>query len=333
MIWKTDISAVTGKSQKKSKRLFKNSFPCFDGMADHVQVKETMEKGKLVSLDRPARLLKKVQLYLNDMDAFLADTSAAVTVLLDGLPFADRDLLLKMIPLLGYAGKDRVLWPLFGLIIEASTDEGVRRSAAVHLGLAASFSVDPSGLGKKLAESLNHRDPSVRSSCALAIGWEGNASAVEPLMARLPDPDMEFQTAVVTALASIGDRSVFDRLTDRLQDGLREEQRCILLNLWRFSDTVPQVEAVYLDWVDAFLPETRLDALSGLAMISLNPTILKVYRRLLTDENPRIRLQVLENLSAANPNDYQPLKERLAQLVTDTDARVRRAAIRLFVSV
>ncbi|MGA6925863.1 MAG: HEAT repeat domain-containing protein [Desulfosarcina sp.] len=290
-----------------------------------------IKKGKLVSLDRPERLLKKARFYSKDMDHFLADPSGAVTVLLNVLPHADSALLLKLIPLLGYAGKDRVLWPLYRLITDATTDEAVSRSAAIQLGLAASLSDDTADLRDKLIENLNHPDPMVRSCCALALGWEGNVVAVDSLMAKLPDPDRDFQTAVVTALSSMGDESVFERLTARLEKAPRDEQRNILLNLWRFSTKRPWVEQVYLKCVKTLPSDLRLDALAGLAMISITPAILDAYRSLLADADPRIRLQVLESLSATDPTRYQALKEILAGLVKDRDSRVRQAAIRLFV--
>ena len=190
-----------------------------------------MKTGTLIPLNRPDRLLEKARVYLADMEAFLSDTSCAVTVLLDALPHADTALILKILPLLGYAGKERVLWPLYHLMIEASKDEQIRSSAAVQLGLAVSLSDDPSALKAELIENLSHPKPSVRSSSALALGWEGNWPAVEALMEHLPDPDRDVQAAVVAALSSVGDVRVFDLLKARLETGTMEEQRSILLNI------------------------------------------------------------------------------------------------------
>ena len=87
----------------------------------------------------------------------------------------------------------------------------------------------------------------------------------------------------------------------------------------------------YLADMDVFAPDLQLDALSALAMIPLSTTILDGYRRFLVDEDPRIRRQVLENLSTKDPADYDPLKDSLHLLLADKDAQVRQAAIRLFV--
>ncbi len=290
---------------------------------------DDMKTGILLPMNRTERLLEKARGYLADMEGFLAEPAVAVAVLLDALPHADTALILKMLPLLGYAGKDRVLWPLYNLMLEASKDEQVRHSAAVQLGLAASLSNDPSALKAELIEKLDHPNPSVRSSCALALGWEGNWPAVEPLMVHMPDPDRNVQDAVVAALTSIGDLRVFDLFTARLETGTVEEQRSILLNLWRFAEQVPRVETVYIGCFETLVPDLRVDALSGLAMLPLSTTILKGYLQLLGNEDPRVRRQVLENLSATESVDDEQLKETLYGLLADEDAQTRQAAIRL----
>ncbi len=289
-----------------------------------------MNGGVLIPLDRPGRLLKKVRGVMADLEAFLADTPVAVEVLLEALPYADTKLVLKMLPLLGFAGQDRVLWPLYHLIIAATKNEQVSRAAAVQLGLAASLSDDPSAVRAELMANLSHPVSSVRSSCALALGWEGNWPAVKSLMASLQDPDREVQAAVVAALSSMGDIQVFDLLRARLENGTVEEQSSILLNLWRFAEQAPCVEDVYIGCIASLPPELRIDALSGLAMVPLSAIVLDGYRRLLDDEDPRIRINVLENLSANDPADYNPLHDRLILLLADRDAKVRQAAIRLF---
>ena len=82
------------------------------------------------------------------MDLFLADTVGALDHLLEALPHADTKLQIKMLPLLGYIGKDRVLWPLYHLVMDPSANDQVRRLAAIQLGLAASSSDDPEALGE-----------------------------------------------------------------------------------------------------------------------------------------------------------------------------------------
>ncbi len=291
--------------------------------------RDDMKTGRLLPMNRTERLLEKARGYLADMEGFLAEPAVAVSVLLDALPHAGPALTMKMLPLLGYAGKDRVLWPLYDLMIEASKDEQVRHLAAVQLGLAASLSKDPSALKAELIEKLDHPNPSVRSSCALALGWEGNWPAIEPLMVHMSDPDRNVQDAVVAALSSMGDVRVLDWLTACLETGTVEEQRSILLNLWRFAEQVPRVEAVYLGCMETLVPELREDALSGLAMLPFSTTILKGYLQFLGDEAPRVRRQVLANLAAAEPVDDEQLKETLCGLLADEDAQIRQAAIRL----
>ena len=273
--------------------------------------------------------MEKARRVLADMEAFLDDPTVAVAVLLDALPHADTALIMKMLPLLGYAGKDCVLWPLYQLMCDSSTDEHVRHSAAVQLGLAASLSNDPSALKAALIEKLDHPNPSVRSSCALALGWEGNWPAVEPLMVHMHDPDRNVQDAVVAALSSMGDVRVLDLLTARLETGTVEEKRSLLLNLWRFSEQTTRLETVYLGILETLVSDLRVDALSGLAMLPFSMAILKVYLRLLEDEDIRVRRQVLENLSAVEPVVDEQLKATLYGLLADEDAQIRQAAVRL----
>jgi HEAT repeat protein len=284
----------------------------------------------LIPMDRPQRLLQKAQKYADDLEAFLFDASAAVTTLLDALPHAETALRLKMLPLIGYAGKDRALWPLFHLMMDRSQDETTRTSAALQLGLAASMSDDASAVQSALIEKLDHQDPTIRSGCALALGWEGNRQAVTPLMVRLTDPDRDVREAVIASLSSVADDTVFDSLRERLSHASLFEQRVILLNLWRFSNQHNRVEDVYLGCMKNAAAELYPDILAGLAMIPLSPEIISLYGGLLSARDARIRRQVLENLSSHRPIDNQALRMQLHRLLRDKDDRVRQAAIRIF---
>lgn len=289
-----------------------------------------MKTGKLIPMDRPHRLLKKVRRYTSNADLFFSDSSAAVTLLLDALPHADSGLLMKILPLLGCAGDDRVLWPLFHLISSASLDDPLRTSAAIHLSLAASLSDNPLAIRNALIEKLNHPNAAIRSSCALSLGWEGNGPAIEPLAAHLSDPDQDVRAAVVAALSSVEDEKVLALLEDRIKRGTRTEQRVIFLHLWRFRNHLRQVEDIYIKYMADADTDLRLDMLVGLAMLPLSPRLLGLYRLVVVDDNARIRHQVLENLSILSPLEYRALNQQLRELLDDEDARVRQAAIRLF---
>jgi HEAT repeat protein len=288
-----------------------------------------MKNKTIVPLDRIERLLKKANLYLSDMEALLDDAPGSVTILIDALPCADTSLKLKILPLLGTAGKDRALWPLFHLVTASTGEEAVGRSAAVQLGLAASLSKDPEPINTALIDHLGHPDAPVRSACALALGWEGNHRAVPALMEHLRDPDRDVQAAVIAALSSVGDLHLFDFFTQRLETGGLEEQRSILLNLWRFGEKNSRVERIYLDCLDRLSPELARDILSALTMIPFTPTVLSIYRRMLDENDPVIRRQVLENLEALDPAEYEALQDILNGLLDDADPRVRQTAIRL----
>lgn len=288
-----------------------------------------METGKLIPLNRSHRLMRRARFYLTQPDLFFEDPENGVSALLDALPFADTSALLKMIPLLGYAGRDRVLWPIYHLMSDRRDNEQVRHTAAIQLGLAASLSDDPSPLNRKLIADLDHPDSAVRSASALALGWYGNTAAVNALFAHLDDTDRDAQAAMVTALTSIGGKRVLDGLKNRLKDSDIELQRSILLNIWRFSDVDDDIETVYLEWVHRLPDDMGVDILIGMSMLPLSANILSLYDGMLTADDPRIRRQVLENLSANDPADFSILKVRLASLLTDADDGVRQMAIRL----
>ena len=284
----------------------------------------------VIPLNRPGRLLQKARAYLADMDFFLSDGEHAITVLLDALPLGDAQLISKMLPLIGSSGKERVLLSLYSLVTGVSVNDQVRRSAAIQLACAASLNDDPSVVRDQLIGNLKHDNPSIRSNCALALGWEGNRDAIDALMTHLQDPDREVQSAVVSALSSVGDTRVLNELIGRLKNGSFEEQRIIISNLWRFEDQTTRVESEYLACVAHCSPDLKIDAIAALAMIPLSSGILNAYRRLLKDADPNVRFQVIENLSGLNPSDYQPLSDNLRALLDDADVKVRRAVIRLF---
>jgi HEAT repeat protein len=292
-----------------------------------------MNTGKLIPMDRKRRLIKRVREYTSNSELFFSDSVNAVTLFLDALPHADTKLLFKMIPLMGCAGDDRVLWPLFHLISSGSLEDPVRTSAAIHLGLAASMSQHPLKIVSALIEKLNHPDASIRSSCALSLGWEGNEPAIKPLMAHLFDPDQDVRAAVVAALSSIENESVLALLEQRLECGTKEERRVIFLHLWRFRKHIREVEDIYIRHMAQADTDLRLDILYGLGMLPLSPNLLDLYRRFMTDENTRIRHQVLDNLSTASPLEYSVLRPHLRELLEDKDARVRQAATRLLTRI
>ncbi len=289
-----------------------------------------MKTATLVPLNRSDRLLTKVREYLADTQFFFNQMPDSLTVLLNGLPFADTAVLVQMVHLLGYIGDDRVIWPLFGLIVEDDGDDTVRRLAALQLSQTAARMADPQVLVAALIGHLYHPHPAVRCSCALALGWRNNRPAVVPLLAHLSDPDRDVREAGVLSLASVGGTGVFHQLTARLDTGRLDLQRCILLNLWRFERQGERVVTIYLESMVTLPAALRLDALCGLAMLPLSQAILRAYGRLLLDDDPQIRCQVMENLSAVPPDDYGSLWDRLEPLLSDPDARVRQAAVRLF---
>ena len=288
-----------------------------------------MKSAEVIPFNRSNHLLKKAQVLLENTELFYSETQKGVMCLLDALPYCQPATVLKVLPLLGYAGKDRVLWPLFRLIIEPEQDEQIRFSAAVQLGTAASQSRDPSGVTAMLIDCLDYPSSSIRGSCALALGWDGNSIAVNHLLDHLTDKDRDVQAAIVTALSAIGGVHVYRQLTHRLKTGSIEEKRSISLNLWRFAEKMPQVKDVYVEQIDLIEAEVKVDLLTGIGMIPLSEKILSVYRRLLGETDGQAQLQVLLNLSTRTPSDYVELTPKLKELAKNGENKIRQMAIRL----
>ena len=102
-----------------------------------------------------------------------------------------------------------------------------------------------------------------------------------------------------------------------------------MLNLWRFGEKNFRVERIYLNCLDDLSPELVPDILSALTMIPYSPTVLSIYRWMLTLKDPVICRQVLENLETLDPAEYEPLQDILYGLLDDADPRVRQAVVRL----
>ena len=288
-----------------------------------------MTNGIIIPLGRSKRLMRKAQTLLKDPNLLFEDSDHGITILIDALPHADQSSLLKMLPLLAYAGRDRVLWPIYRLMFDRSHDGHVRNAAAIQLGMAASLSGDPSMLNRKLVENLDHPEPAIRSGSAMALGWPGNDQVVDALLAHMDDDDSDVQTAMVTALTSIGGDRVFDRLNLCLTSGDTDLKRNIILNLWRFSDYGNRVERIYLDGLEDSTDDLRADLLAGLAMLPPSTTIMECYERFLYGDDPDIKCQILQNLMGNDPADYAVLNDCLNTLLSDKHDHVRQMAIRL----
>jgi HEAT repeat protein len=288
-----------------------------------------MKSAEVLPFNRSNHLLKKAQALLENKDLYFSDPQQGVTCLLDALPYCQPSMMLKILPLLGYAGKDRVLWPLYRLIINPEQNDQVRFSSAVQLATAASQSRDPSAVTALLIDCLDYPQSSVRSSCAIALGWDGNTIAVNHLLHHLTDNDRDVQAAIVTALSAIGGLQVYNQLTDRLRTGTIEEKRSIVLNLWRFMEKMPQVKDVYLNYIDQIEAELKVDLLTGVGMIPLSEKIISVYRSLLSEKDVDVQFQVLKNLSTRTPTDYFELTTGLKELAKNGENRIRQMAIRL----
>ncbi len=290
-----------------------------------------MKNGKLIPMDRPLRLAKRVKGYTSNPEYFFSDIPNAVSLFLDALPYVDSHLLSNMIPLMGCSGDDRVLWPIYDMVCSDSLGDALRTSAAIHLGVALSLSQQADAVVISLIESLDHPDADIRAGCALSLGWEGNTLSILPLMAHIDDTDEHVRASVVAALSSIEDEKALTLLTDKIKRGGKEDRRLIFLHLWRFRRYIRKVENFYIRYIWQSDTDLQLDMLAGLAMLPLSPKLIELYRNFMFDADARIRHQVLNNLSKSTPFEYSALNPHISKLLKDQDARVRKTAIRLFV--
>lgn len=70
----------------------------------------------------------------------------------------------------------------------------------------------------RLIKELEHPDPDVRESAALALSDMGDSKAVEPLIEALNDESYEVRSAAAEALGQIGDPRAVDPLIEALND-------------------------------------------------------------------------------------------------------------------
>jgi HEAT repeat protein len=122
---------------------------------------------------------------------------------------------------------------------------------------------------EQLVRTLEDRDAGLeaRAAAARALGASGDRSAVEPLLATLPDESImatDVQTEIVMALGSLGDAAAVDALRATLYDP--EE---------RYSEFTTQQEAIHA--------LADIGATGTLREISEDPGVSEYFRELARD--------------------------------------------------
>ncbi len=253
----------------------------------------------------------------------LEDRRRAIPVLLRALRAGDIDLRKQIILLLGSVAKEEIYWPLYEIMKDGNEPDELRDQAAIHLAVIGPFLDDPQGLVRKLIGDISSESREIRTRAIMALGWEGNLSAVLPLIECMYEPDAEIQEVAVNALCNLKDSRLMGLLADRIKTCSFDQKRAILFNLWRFRDKEDEVASIYKEELKSGDPALRLDILILLGQLGARPENEDVYRELLGDRSAKIRalaLQRLEELGVLN-------QEELLSFLDDNSMEVKRTAL------
>lgn len=289
-----------------------------------------MEKDNLIELEPRARLLEKARLYVNSPESFLAERDQATSLLLRAMKYADGELKLEIMLLMGAWAKEQIAWPLYAILSNPLEKENVRRDAAVQLSAIGPFLKDPQPLVERLLQDMESSDTELRLHATFAAGWEGNFRASIPLIQRLYDPDDQVQQTAVNALSNLRDDRILSLLLERMEHGPPAQKRAILFNLWRFYSRQDEVIEVYRRYLGHEDPDIRFDALVLFGLVTKVGENLTVYRKCLGDPDPRLRELALKRLGEEGGEVLGGLKEEIAALLEDPQMKVKRAALEIY---
>ena len=289
-----------------------------------------MKKNHVIELEPKARIIDRARKYIESVESFLDDGDQAVSLLLRAMKYADRDLKREIMLVLGSFAKEKVLWPLYDIMIDLTENEEVRHDAAIQLSVIGPLIKDPQLLVDRLLKEIESSDADRRLHATFAIGWEGNFQAATALIARLYDGDRRVQQTAVNALCNLRDDKIFDLLLDRLDHGPLEQKSTILFNLWRFDSKGERVKEVYLKYLEHDEPDIRFDALVCLGPITETRDYPQVYRKCLKDKDDRIRELALKRLAEdGGENGLKLLRAEIEGLLHDPNMKVKKAAIQI----
>ena len=259
-----------------------------------------MNGHNLIPFDPESRILKKAAEYVDDVEWFLKDRHNAVPTLKKALKLAENDFKKQILLLLGGTADTEIALLLYGLMADPREHEEIRQSASIQLAISAPLLANPSKIFEKLISALQSKDPVLRSNAAFALGWEGNGSAALPLIELLYDANIDVQQSAVNALSNLQDDRLLNLLADRLELASLEQKRSILFNLWQFDTRRKEVFEIYNAVIQKGDPLLRLDALHLLDTVAETGVCAAVYKKCLTDADPRIRSLAREKLHLKN---------------------------------
>lgn len=287
-----------------------------------------MTSRTVIPFDRETRLMQKARALMIAPERFIADVVQGLPILVRALSVADEEDKNTIIALMGAAGADAVVWPLFHVMTDAAETEETRFHAAMQLSLVMPGVSDTGEIGRRLEQDMNHPDPVVRRNAAVAYGWEGNARATAFLVALIHQGDPDVQEDAVTALANLNTAGGFLRLKSCYDTGGIDQKRVILYNLWRVTrqrDAVLKLVVSALSEADDGL---RLDAMIVFCTLADPERHHRVYLSLLNDPVAAIRELSLKQLDRLAREMRASIRERIAPLSDDPHPAVRTLARR-----
>lgn len=288
-----------------------------------------MKNSNVIDFEPKERLFEKAGSYIESIELFLEERDEAVPLLLKALKHADHELKHEIIFLLGSFAKQEVAWPLYQMVTDPDEHEEIRHFASIQLSVISPFLKEPQPLIDRLLEDIKSPDPELRLHAAFALGWEGNSQAAIPLIELLYDSDIRVQQTAVNALSNLRDDRILNLMLERLEHGPLEQKRCILINLWRFYSKRDEVVSVYLKYLNHEDADLRFDASVLLSLVTETREHIPVYRKCLSDKDPRIRALALKHLDELSSEDLLGFKKEIEAMLSDPNMEVKKAALKI----
>lgn len=288
-----------------------------------------MKKNRVIEFDSKRRILERAKKYVESVELFLDEGDQAVSLMLRALKHADGELKREVMFVLGTFAKEKVIWPLVEMMIDASENDEFRNDAAIQLSVIGPLLTDSQLLIDRLLEEIQSSDIERRLHATFAIGWRGNVRAALPLIERLYDSDSRVQETAVNALCNLRDDKILHLLVDRLEHGPMQQKRIILFNLWRFSSKKEEVTEIYRKYLDHESSELRFDALVCLGRVTDVRQYVEIYRKCLKDKEERVRELALKRLTEEGGESIlQSFRAEIQTLLDAPEFKVKKAALR-----
>ena len=277
----------------------------------------------MIPFDFAQRVINQAKCYIDNPGLILKERHRAVPLLLRALRAGDINLRKQIIMLLGSVAKEEIYWPLYEIMKDENEPDELRDQAAIHLAVIGPFLDDPQTLIRKLINDISSPDREVRARAIMALGWEGNLSAVLPLIECIYQSDVEIQEVAVNALCNLKDSRLMGLLADRIKNCSFDQKRAILFNLWRFKDKEDEVAAIYKEELESGDPALKLDVLILLGQLDARPENEPVYRELIKDKSAKIRSLALERLGELGVLS----QDEILTFLDDNSMDVKRTAL------